>query len=203
MSEEKRIMGPEPKIDLCFTILGQKLAVDHGFTVYAAVSRVVPLIHDDKDIGLKLIRGRYIGNGVLDISPHSELILRIPANHIGRYLSLAGKTLEVFDDKLNVGVPKSRALVPSPVVYAQLVTTRNAQEQPRFEAEVRSQMERLNLKGKVSIGKRRTFQIHGKQVVGYSLLLSELSAEDSISLQEHGLGGRRKMGCGFFEASRT
>lgn len=195
-------MGPEPKVDLCFTILGQKLAVDHGFAVYASLSRLLPFIHDDKDIGLKFIRGRYVGNGLLDISPHSELILRLPVGHIGQYLSLAGKILEVFDDRLKVGVPKTRALIPSPFLYSQLVTTKNGQEQPRFEAEVRSQMQLLNLKGKFTIGKRRTLQIHGKQVVGYSLLLSELTAEESITLQEHGLGGRRKMGCGFLEASR-
>jgi CRISPR/Cas system CSM-associated protein Csm4 (group 5 of RAMP superfamily) len=29
--------------------------------------------------------------------------------------------------------------------------------------------------------------------------VSELTAEESIRLQEHGLGGRRKMGCGVFE----
>jgi len=42
--------------------------------------------------------------------------------------------------------------------------------------------------------------VHGKQVVGYPVLVSELTPEESILLQENGLGGRRKMGCGFFEA---
>ncbi|MCI5210102.1 MAG: hypothetical protein D3910_15200 [Candidatus Electrothrix sp. ATG2] len=50
----------------------------------------------------------------------------------------------------------------------------------------------------VTIGKRRTFSIRRKKIVGYSLLVSELSAEESLALQEKGVGGRRKMGCGFF-----
>jgi CRISPR-associated protein Cas6 len=67
---------------------------------------------------------------------------------------------------------------------------------------MRHQMNSLGVQGKLSIGKRRTFQIHGKQVVGFSLLVSELTAEESIAIQEQGLGGRRKMGCGFFEPWR-
>jgi CRISPR-associated protein Cas6 len=78
------------------------------------------------------------------------------------------------------------------------VTTRNGQNQGRFEQEIVRQLKKLNCRGRVTIGKRRTFNVHGRQVVGYSVLVSELTAEESIILQENGLGGRRKMGCGFF-----
>jgi CRISPR-associated protein Cas6 len=90
--------------------------------------------------------------------------------------------------------------MPSVALSSPLVTTKNGTEQARFEAEIKNQMENLGLKGRIAIGKRRTFQVHGKQVVGYSVLVSELTAEESIRLQENGLGGRRKMGCGVFEA---
>ncbi len=60
-------------------------------------------------------------------------------------------------------------------------------------------MDSLAVKGRFQVIKRKTFQVHGKQVVGYSVLASGLNPEDSITLQENGLGGRRKMGCGFFE----
>jgi len=60
-------------------------------------------------------------------------------------------------------------------------------------------MANLNVRGQFSVRERKTFRVHGKQVVGYALLVSELNAEEAIKLQENGLGGRRKMGCGFFE----
>ncbi len=82
------------------------------------------------------------------------------------------------------------------------MTTKNGHNEERFKQEITRQLHQLKIKGKFTLGKRRTFKVHGKQVVGYSLLVSELTAEESIVLQEHGLGGRRKMGCGFFEPWR-
>jgi CRISPR-associated protein Cas6 len=60
-------------------------------------------------------------------------------------------------------------------------------------------MAELKVNGECIVGERKTFTIHDKKVVGYSMTINELSDEDSILIQEHGIGGRRKMGCGFFE----
>jgi CRISPR-associated protein Cas6 len=57
----------------------------------------------------------------------------------------------------------------------------------------------MGVKPEVDLGDRKTFTIHDKKVVGYSMQLLGLSDVDSIKVQEQGLGGRRKMGCGFFE----
>lgn len=191
-----------PKVDLCFTVTGQSVPVDHGFALYSALSRVLPEIHEDEDIGVRLIRGRFVGAGMLDISPAAELVLRLPSDRISPYLALAGKRLVVGDHAVAVGVMHTRALIPSVTLYAHIVTTKNGHDQKRFEAQIFHQLEGLGIKGKAAVGKRRTFAVHGKQVVGYSLLVSELTAGESIALQENGLGGRKKMGCGFFEPWR-
>ena len=187
------------KIDLCFHLRGEHLPVDHGYALYSALSRALPLIHEDPQVGVRLIRGRYIGGGILDISPHSELILRLPAPSLPPYLKLAGKTLEIFGQTLLIGVPKAKSLIPSVALGAPLVSTRNGHDQARFEAELQKQLRTLGVNGRLTVGRRRTFEVHGKQVVGYSVMVSELTADESITLQEAGLGGRRKMGCGFFE----
>ena len=80
-----------------------------------------------------------------------------------------------------------------------MVTTRNGQDQQRFENEISRQMAKLEVKGDCVVGERKTFTIHDKKVVGYPMIINGLTDEDSIVIQEHGLGGRRKMGCGFFE----
>lgn len=192
-------MQSDPKVDLCFQVLGKTISVDHGFALHGAVSRTLPHFHEDQIVGIKLIRGRYIGDGMLDISPYSELVLRVLIGRISQYIQLAGKRLEVLGQSLTIGVPKTRALVPAVALYSHLVTTRNGDIQERFEKEIVRQMGELEIQGRFSVGERKTFQVHGKQVVGYSVLVSELNAEESVKLQEVGLGGRRKMGCGFFE----
>ncbi len=50
---------------------------------------------------------------------------------------------------------------------------------------------------------RRTIRIRKAEVVGYALLVEGLSVEDSLRLQQYGLGGRRRMGCGVFVPART
>ncbi|WP_457571423.1 type I-MYXAN CRISPR-associated protein Cas6/Cmx6 [Desulfovulcanus sp.] len=189
-------------VNLCFKIKGDTLPVDHGFALFSNISRLLPFFHSETKVGLKLIRGRYVGNGLLSIKPVSELALRMPAPLIPEYLALTGKTLDVLGHSLDIGIPTTKPLVPATALYAHLVTTKNGHKEERFKQEIARQMQELNLEGRFILGRRRTFQVHGKQVVGYSLLISELTAEESIVLQEHGLGGRRKMGCGFFEPWR-
>jgi len=190
------------RVDLTFQVFGQTLKVDHGYALFAAISRFLPEFHGAADVGLRLMRGRYMGNGQLNISPASSLVFRLPVSKVAEYINLAGKILDLDGHQLRVGVPNSQALVPATALYSHLVTTKNGNDQKRFEEEMKRQMGILDCKGRLSVGKRKTFKMHGKQVVGYSVLVSELTAEESITLQEQGLGGRRKMGCGFFEPKK-
>ena len=130
------------------------------------------------------------------LDQHARFGLRLPVNLIPKVLRLAGKRLDVDGEALRVGVSTTAALIPAPVLYAHIVTTKNGEDESRFDAEIQRQLDTLNIKGKPARGARRIVTIKDKKVVGYSLLVSELTAEESIRLQEQGLGGRRKMGCG-------
>jgi len=191
-------MTREMKIDLHLQVIGRTLNVDHGYALFSAVSKALPQFHEAGEVGMGLIRGKYFGQGQLSISPFSNLAFRLPVSQVAGYINLAGKSLDVDGHHLRVGVPSSHPLAPSSSLYAHLVTSRNGQDQERFAREMARQLAAMDCRGKLTIGKRRTFKVHGRQVVGYSVLVTELTAEESIVLQENGLGGRRKMGCGFF-----
>ncbi len=193
----------EPHVELIFKVTGQQIPVDHGYSLYGAISRVFPRFHEDSAVGLKRIRGRYAGDGSLDISPASELVIRMPVGAIGDYLALAGQTLTVDEAPLSVGAPRTRALTPAVALYAHLVTTKNGLDQARFESEIARQLTEMGVQGRFAVGDRKTFAIHGRQIVGYAVSVFELTAGESIMVQERGLGGRRKMGCGFFEPVRS
>ena len=188
----------ESKVDLVFQVMGKTIPVDHGYPLYSAISKVLNNFHEEQEVYLSPIRGRYVGNGILDIQPKSELTLRLPIANLRSYINLAGKKLDILGHAINIGVPNTQALVPAPALYAHLVTTKNGNFQFRFDAEIRRQLSELGIKGSFQIGERRTLAVHKKQMVGYSLFVNELTAEESILLQETGLGGRHKMGCGFF-----
>lgn len=189
-------------IELRFTVQGQSVPVDHGFALYGAISKICPLIHTSSDVMVLPIRGRYTKDGLLTLHRNSRLTIRLPSEKIPQFLDLAGKSLSIDGHCLMVGVPSVTPLKPRSVLYSHLVTTKNGNDVARFKTAIHDKMSSLGIQGKVTIGRRKTFRVHDKQIVGYGLLVSELTAQESIVLQEKGIGGRRKMGCGIFVAIR-
>ena len=191
-----------PYVDLAFRLNGAAVPVDHGYALYAALSRIVPEIHAAKEAGVQPIRGVYNGNGKLHLSDFSRLILRLPDEQIRSYLKLAGKRLEVDEHPLSVGVPEVRTLLPIPRLRARLVTIKGFLKEEEFLEAAKRQLQSLGIAGEALLGQRRTFRVREKQVVGFEVAVAGLTAEESLLLQENGLGGRRRMGCGVFVPSK-
>ena len=113
-------------------------------------------------------------------------------------MKLAGKRLDIDSHILRVGVPEVRLLRPRASLYSRLVTIKGFMEPPAFVEATKRQLEKIGVKAEIQVGERRTLRVKDKQVVGFELAALELDAEDSLRLQENGLGGRRHMGCGMF-----
>lgn len=206
-------------IDLTFAVQTTKpIPADHGYALYGAISRQLPDMHRENGFAVHPIRGRLIGERQLSLMPWSSLTIRVPDGQITPLLSLAGKTLSLGETTLQVGVPQVHALVPTPSLRSRLVTTKNGHELERFRAEIQRQLAVLNVtvafiqtidernalpansitSAEVMIGKRRTLRIKQREIVGYEVIVEGLTAEESLALQEHGIGGRRHLGCGVF-----
>jgi hypothetical protein len=92
--------------------------------------------------------------------------------------------------------------------------TKRYQEPGEFLAAIRREFERQNIGADADLplhetgpragqACRHVLRIHGKTIVGFSVIVQGLTAEESLTLQEQGLGGRSKMGCGFFVPFRV
>ena len=187
-----------PYVDLAFRLNGSTVPVDHGYALYAALSRIIPEIHQAKEIGVQPIRGIYTGNGRLHLSDSSRLVLRMPDEVIRIYLKLAGKRIEVEKHLVSVGVPEVRALLPVARLRSRLVTIKGFLVEKDFLEAIHRQLQDLEIACEAMLGQRRTFRVKEKQVVGFEVVVMGLTPENSIKLQERGLGGRRKLGCGVF-----
>src|SRR5687767_2504244 len=112
-----------PMIDLHYTVQGTALHADHGYALYAALSRLVPELHAPTcNIRIGPIRGTYVGQGMLQLdSRFSRLRLRLPTDAIPLALPLAGKAVVLGDHRIRLGVPQIRALIPAPNLVARLV----------------------------------------------------------------------------------
>ncbi len=203
-----------PVIDLSFVLVGTTFPLDHGYCLFSAICRVVDALHGDRRIGVHPIRGRQTAPGVLTLDNRSRLKLRLPSEEIAPYIALAGQALELEDHRLQVGIPRVETLTPAANLASRLVTFRHALAPPDLEEDVRRELARLEISGTPHFvpsarpafaGQplRRVLKVREMRVVGYALRVTGLTADESIRLQEEGLGGRRRMGCGVFAPWRV
>jgi CRISPR-associated protein Cas6 len=205
-----------PVIDLSFVLIGSTVPLDHGYSLFSAICRFVPGLHGGAAeggirVGVHPIRGRQSAPGVLSLTDGSRLKLRLASEQIAPYIALAGKELDLEGHHLRVGIPRVESLSSAANLAARLVTFRHALTPSAFEENVRRELGGLEIAGVPQLvpsprpnwrGQpiRRVLRVKDKKVVGYALRVSALTAEGSIRLQEEGLGGRRRMGCGLFVA---
>ena len=202
-------------LDILFRVIGTEVPSDHGYALFGAVSRILESagdrwLHGNPAIGLHTIRGTPSAPGRYRLGEDARFGLRLPSELVPRALKLAGRSIELDGCRLRIGVAQTRALVPATTMHCRIATTRNGHAPARFDAEIARQAAALDLHGRIfrvprreppsaeRDPSRRVVRIRDKRVVGYALLATELTAAESIRLQERGLGGRRRMGCGVF-----
>jgi CRISPR-associated protein Cas6 len=202
-------------VELCFPVLGSVLPTDHHYPLYAAASAVVPWLHDPSSrFALAPIPGRYVGEGQLRLEPWSRLRLRLRAEDLPRVLPLAGKSLRLLGQALRLGAPHVEGLRPVADLLAHTVTIRGAMDVDSFALAARKQLDALPVGGVAAVPRipsgprqgqpqRQVMRVKDSVVVGFPLRVSGLSAEESLRLQVAGVGGRRRMGGGFFLPARA
>jgi CRISPR-associated protein Cas6 len=203
-----------PLVDLIFPVLGTTLPTDHAYLLYAALSRRIPRFHDPASrMRFASINGLGGGKGQLLMFNKSRLRLLLLPEAIPEILPLAGESLEIGEHRVRLGVPHVAALIPAAALAARIVTFKNATSPERFIEKARRELDALGIRGEAGIpliltGERRgeprrqIVRIKGKRVIGFAIRVTALTAEESVRLQEEGVGGRRRMGCGFFVPMR-
>jgi CRISPR-associated protein Cas6 len=199
-------------VELAFPVTGAVLPEDNGYALYAAVSRALD-DHLPEGVAVASIGGHPLGNWQIRLARGTRLRIRTPVDRIGDLLPLAGKFLGIDGHEIGLGVPEVRGLTPAPELAARMVTIKGFTEPYPFLEAVGRQLTALGVAGHATIptvpgGKRqglpqrRVVRIKDRSVVGFALVVSGLSEPDSLTLQAHGLGGRRHMGCGIFAPAR-
>jgi len=185
-------------VELQFSFTGNTLPSDHGYGLYGAISRTVPEAHSADWLAIETIPGAARGDGVTQLDPQSKLKIRIPQDRVLLMLKLAGKRLEVDGHAIRLGAPQIYLLKPTTTLYARIVTIKGFTEPEPFLDAVCRQLDELGVKGEPIPEERRVVKVGNHTIVGFGMTIHELSDQGSLVLQERGVGGRRRMGCGFF-----
>ncbi|MDJ0957115.1 MAG: type I-MYXAN CRISPR-associated protein Cas6/Cmx6 [Arenicellales bacterium] len=196
-------------IDVAFRIRCPCLPVDHAYDLFQAVAEKLPWIANEDLAGIHSIRSADSGNGwyrpeqedgsYMQLSKRVRLILRVPATRLDQCSVLCGETLNVSDQQITVNNYKVRRINPTPTLFARGVLTDTGESENTFVERAHESLKKMNIKApKILPGRKHQIKLPGGHLVTRSLLLADVTVEDSVKLQERGLGENRKFGCGLF-----
>lgn len=195
------------QVDLVFSVSATStLYADHSYALYGAISRLLPGVHSSNGLAIHPIRGEFVGERRVQLTPQSRLTIRTAADRIGELLPLAGKRLNIAGASVLVGVPQVHSLIAAPAIRSRLVTIklagddRGPPEAEPFLASLRRKLDGLGVSpsAQITLGRRRALHIKHSAIIGYEVVIEALTADESLNIQSSDTWSRRHMGCGIF-----
>ncbi len=202
----------ETTIDLAFPVEGEQIPTQHAYALFSAISNRVSALHD-ADI-------RYRMSTLPCIKPEAPqpigrlaadaiLRFRISVTDLPHFLLLSHQTFQVDGCQIRLGAPVTHRLQAYPCLISRIVVIKGFQEPVSFLEAVQRQLSAHSINADFHIlddaqgePKRRILHIQKRQIVGFPVVLSNLTAESSLLAQAFGVGGRGKLGGGFFQPLR-
>jgi CRISPR-associated protein Cas6 len=206
---KKEFIVPDDVVDLSFSIQAPTLPIDHACALSGRLREALPWLDEEEQAGIHLIHGAASGNGwyrpaetanaLLHLSRRARMRLRLPRHRIDDARELTGKTLDINGHMLAVGKSEVLRLNALPTLFSRYVITREAVAEEEFLEQTLAGLKALDIDcRKMLCGITHTFGFPEGPVFTRSLMVAELTPEHSIRLQQVGLGGGRKIGCGLF-----
>lgn len=214
-------MDLNSKINISFFVKGETIPTDHNYALFSALSKLLPDIHEDSDVGIDRINGNLLDDRRTQITSKSRLFLRLPFSKVPAYCnSFSGKEINIKGEKLVIGsVDKYKPIQHESILYSRIVVYSHIMDLQKFIEMTQKEAFENNLvkcefaiktpDGENPFNKKRsiieeggvvprTFEMKGEKIKGYGIVVRNLSPEESLFLQENGLGGKRHFGCGLF-----
>jgi CRISPR-associated protein Cas6 len=205
-TKQEHFTLPESIQEVSFKIQSKILPMDHGFLLAQALIKQLPWLKDSNS-GIQNISVAD-GNGWMQKkdggfyypSKRSKLILHIAHEHLEDVKNLAGKTLDLGDYQIKViKFIGEKPLSDMPVLFAKQVACENGTSEEEFLQRCFNQLSDLGIEvKKMMAGLESNIQTDVSTVHTRSLMVADLKKNESILLQEKGLGDHRLLGCGLF-----
>jgi CRISPR-associated protein Cas6 len=201
---------PNQIIDLIFDIDCKTLPVDHAYDLSQALADALPWSRDDPRIGIHAIHVAGSQNGWerpehgsgqrLVLSRRTKLTVRIPSDLAPQLQqALEGKTLDVGGFALSVGKSRPRPLSKQTTLFSRYVVVATHEDENTFLQWAVAELATNDIRVRKALcGKKTRLATPLGDLLTRSLMLADLSLEESVRLQQQGLGSHRHMGCGLF-----
>ena len=200
---------PDDVVDLAYKIACPTIPLDHAHSLSSALLKALPWLAEEEYAGIHLIHGAASGNGwmrpedteneLLHLSKRTRMRLRIPSRRLQEAQALSGQTLDIEGHPLEIGQSDVFLLSSLPTLFSRYVMTREELDEAEFLEEVARQLQALDIPCRKLLGGiTHTMNFSDGPVFTRSLMVADLEPEQSVRLQQVGLGEGRTHGCGLF-----
>jgi len=200
---------PDDVIDVAFRIACPTLPLDHAHALSRALIDILPWLEDEEHAGVHLIHGAASGNGwyrpediaseVLHLPRRTRMRLRVPRHRLEDARQLTGRRLDVDGHVLEVGDSEVFLLSSLSTLFSRYVMTAADADENAFLEEASRGLQEIGINCRKMLGGiSHTLRFPDGPVHTRSLMVADLEPEQSIRLQQVGLGPGRSIGCGLF-----
>ncbi|MGA1695745.1 MAG: type I-MYXAN CRISPR-associated protein Cas6/Cmx6 [Arenicellales bacterium] len=210
----ERPTAAEPEVtDMVFRIQGRQIPTDHAFALSHGLQGALPWLATEPRARVHLIHGPQSSNGwqrpdddgLLELSARTRLTLRVPTTRVHDAQALSGRSLDLYGHTIHIGDAHPRPLSRLSTEFAHYVNTPTlAESESDFLETAAEWLNALSIKPKKMLcGRTRYLKTPDTRLVTRSLLLADLTPDESLVLQTEGLGPHRLLGCGVFVPSKS
>ncbi len=200
---------PDDVVDIAFKVDCPTLPLDHAHALSTQVLRVLPWLADEPHAGIHLIHGAASGNGwyrpdysaheLLHLSRRTRMRLRVPGHRLDDAQRLIGQTLDIDGHPLTPGAVSVSRLSSLPTLFSRYVIDAGGADENAFLEQAAAGLQAIGIPcRKLMAGISHTMQFPEGPLHTRSLMVAELDPEQSVRLQQQGLGEGRMFGCGLF-----
>jgi CRISPR-associated protein Cas6 len=213
LGEEESVVAqpavPGDIVDAVFAISCRCLPVDHAYALSEAIAAALPWFAQEPGAGLHPVYGAASGSGwmrpegadeLLQLSHRARLALRLSRHRAHDAAALIGRTLQVAGWPLRVdSIATLRSLSRITTLFSRGVIFAGADDEAAFLSAATDELDALGIKPERALcGRITPVATPARTYRTRSLLVDGLTPEQSLALQQHGLGTERKLGCGLF-----
>lgn len=206
--KSEQYVVPDDVVDLSFKVQCKQLPLDHAYDLSQAIQAELPWIAEEPRAGIHLIHGAESGNGwirpqepdaLLSLSRRTRFMLRLPKHRIDEARQLAERKIMVGAHELVLSQPHEKLLSTQTTIFARYIATDHLTDEGAFLEQADGLLKKQGIRArKMMSGRAHVLRMPGDNLATRSLMIGSLEKEESIQLQQQGLGAGRKLGCGLF-----
>ena len=135
----------------------------------------------------------------MPLSRRTRLAIRLHRDDHDEVAALAHRGLRLGEQELELGKCSVRKLSSLGCLYARAVSCDREQSEPDFLAQAAESLRELGIDvAKMICGRSGEIRRDDDRLFTRALMVADLSPEESVRLQQRGLGSERLLGCGLF-----